>query len=86
VTVTAGAPIALIDDELTLTAETPEDAVLAALTSCRAGTLITLYPGRDTKPDRSEQLLTRLRERFPDTEIESYPGGQPFYDYVVSVE
>jgi uncharacterized protein len=80
-------PIALIDDALTDTGDTPEAAALAAL--ARAGvdrSVVTIYLGRDTEEDNGEALATGVRERFPDTEVEVRPGGQPFYDYLISVE
>jgi dihydroxyacetone kinase-like predicted kinase len=87
VSVEPGGPIALIDDELSLTAPSPEDAALAAVERRSAGSgLITVYPGRDIEEARAAVLVKRLRERFPEAELELHPGGQPFYDYLVSVE
>jgi dihydroxyacetone kinase-like predicted kinase len=47
---------------------------------------VTVYLGRDTDPSRGEALATRIGEGFPSSEVEVRPGGQPFYDYVISVE
>jgi dihydroxyacetone kinase-like predicted kinase len=80
-------PIALIDDELTDAAETAEDAAIAALDRINAErALVTIFLGRETEPERGEALAERVRERFANTESEVLPGGQPFYDYVISVE
>jgi DAK2 domain fusion protein YloV len=80
-------PIALIDDELTDAAATPEDVALAALERTGADrAIVTLYSGRDTELDRAEALAARVRERFPTAEVEVRSGGQPFYDYIISVE
>lgn len=80
-------PIALIDDALTDAASTAEDAALAALARVEADrALVTLFLGRNTEPERGEALAARVRERFSEAEVEVRPGGQPFYDYVISVE
>ena len=80
-------PIALLDDELSDAAETPEDAALAALQRVVAArAVVTIYLGRDTGTDRGEALATRLADHFPGVEIEVREGGQPFYDYLISVE
>lgn len=80
-------PIALIDDELTDAAPTPEGAALAALARTGADrAIVTLYHGRDTAPDHADRLAAEIRTRFPTAEVEVRPGGQPFYDYVLSVE
>jgi dihydroxyacetone kinase-like predicted kinase len=80
-------PIALVDDELTDAAETPEDVALAALARTAAdGAVVTIYAGRDTEAGRADDLAARVHERFPDAEVEVRSGGQPFYDYVISVE
>jgi uncharacterized protein len=80
-------PIALIDDQLTHAAGTPEDAALDALAQVGGdGAVIAVYLGKDTAEERGEQLAGAIRERYPDAEVEVCPGGQPFYDYVISVE
>lgn len=48
--------------------------------------LISLYYGRDTREDDAEELGERLREEFPDCEVEIAPGGQPLYYYIISIE
>jgi DAK2 domain fusion protein YloV len=87
VAVSPDQPIALIDDELTDAAESAEDAVLAALARINAErALVTVFLGRSAEPDRGEALAARVRERFAGSEVEVLSGGQPFYDYVISVE
>jgi len=82
-----GQPIALLDDELSDVAETPEDAILAALARATpAQAFITLYTGRETDATRAEGFAARIRACYPEAEIEVRPGGQPFYDYLISVE
>jgi dihydroxyacetone kinase-like predicted kinase len=80
-------PNALIDDELTDAAATAEDVALAALERTGADrAIVTIYSGRDTDTERVDALAGRVRERFPTAEVEARSGGQPFYDYIISVE
>ena len=48
--------------------------------------LISIYYGEDVSEDDAQALGEALEEEYPDCEIEVYPGGQPIYYYVVSVE
>ena len=48
--------------------------------------LISIYYGQDVTEDEANTLGEELMEEFPDCEVEVYPGGQPIYYYVVSVE
>jgi DAK2 domain fusion protein YloV len=87
VAVRPGQPIALLDDELSDAGESPEDAAIAALARSGAdGAIVTVFLGRDTPAERGDALADRIREQFPSAEVEVRPGGQPFYDYLISVE
>ncbi len=48
--------------------------------------LISVYYGKDTKEEDAEALADRLREAFPDLEVEVAAGGQPLYYYIISIE
>lgn len=48
--------------------------------------LISIYYGEDTKEEDAVALGEALMDEYPDCEVEVYPGGQPIYYYVVSVE
>lgn len=48
--------------------------------------LISVYYGKDTKAEDAEALGDRLREEFPDCEVEVASGGQPLYYYIISIE
>lgn len=88
VRVDEGQTIAVVDDELTLAVPTPEEAVVQALDSLtgEATSLITLYYGAETTVACADALAGDLRRRFPGHEVEVHFGGQPDYDYIVSLE
>jgi len=88
VKVREGQIIAIVDDELKLAAETAEEGVQRALEGIEAegASLITLYYGADTRQGQAESLGDRIREAFPQYDVEVVYGGQPHYNYIVSVE
>lgn len=48
--------------------------------------LITLFYGADLSTINANQLADRVRERWPNQEIELVDGGQPHYQIILSVE
>ena len=48
--------------------------------------LISVYFGKDVKEEDAEALGDRLREKFPNCEVEVASGGQPLYYYIISIE
>jgi DAK2 domain fusion protein YloV len=48
--------------------------------------LITLYFGADLTSKQANQLADRIRQRWPEQEIEVVEGGQPHYQLILSIE
>jgi DAK2 domain fusion protein YloV len=48
--------------------------------------IITLYSGEGVSPLETEALAARIRERYPEQELELVDGGQSHYPYIISVE
>ncbi|MGI9953523.1 DAK2 domain-containing protein [Moorellaceae bacterium AZ2] len=48
--------------------------------------LVTLYFGGGLSTLEAEALLQPIRERFPQVDFELYYGGQPLYQFIISVE
>ena len=87
VKVNEGDVIAIVDDELTLAAPSPEEAVMQALEGLAGqGSLVTLYGGGESNASISQTLAGNIRDRFSSYEVEVVDGGQPHYDYIVSLE
>lgn len=88
VRVKEGQIIAVVDDELTLAAESAQEAVSRTLEGLATAesSLITLYYGADSVEREAEALADELRERYPGHEVEVVFGGQPHYNYIVSLE
>ncbi len=48
--------------------------------------IITIYYGDDTQPAEAEQVSASIREQYPQLQVDVVQGGQPHYNYIVSVE
>ena len=48
--------------------------------------IITIYYGMDTSPAEAEQVSANIRDKYPRLQVEVVRGGQPHYNYIVSVE
>ena len=66
----------------------PEDVLGEVLARVNPGKaeVITIYYGADTTPADTEQVVASIREKYPKLQIEVIKGGQPHYNYMVSVE
>ena len=47
---------------------------------------ISLFYGKDVNPAETGALIDRLKEKYPDIEIDCHEGGQPLYYYLISLE
>ncbi len=48
--------------------------------------VITIYYGADTKPAEAEQISVAICQQHPQLQVEVVKGGQPHYNFIVSVE
>ena len=68
-----------------------EDIVETSIASVEAmvdedSELISIYYGKDMREENAEELASKIRERWPDCDVELNNGGQPVYYYILSVE
>ena len=88
VSVAEGQLIGLLDHDLVVAGNEPTEVLVSLLQRAEVsdGELVTLYWGeRLTKYD-ALAAQKRLNDTFPGTEFEVVAGGQPHYQYIVSVE
>ncbi len=81
-------PIGLLDGDLIATGKNDTDVlnqVLAKLDLDKAE-VITIYYGADTKTAEAEQISNSIREQHPQLQIEVVQGGQPHWNYIISIE
>ena len=81
-------PIGFLDGALVTVGNTNVDVLnqtLEKLDLAKAE-VITIYYGADTQITEAEQISNGLREQHPHLQIEIVLGGQPHYNYIISIE
>ncbi len=88
VAVKTGAVIGLLDDVLTVSGDDSATVALDLLGRMNAARaeLVTLYTGAGVPASVAESLSARIGRQYPHIAVEIVVGGQPHYDFIVSVE
>ena len=81
-------PIGFLDGELVVAGDDVIDTLgkVLAKVDLDAAEVVTIYYRGDAERTEVEPFIIRLREQHPELQIELVSGGQPHYDYIVSVE
>jgi DAK2 domain fusion protein YloV len=48
--------------------------------------LITMFHGENTTPEEAQEMAEMIEEKYPDLEVELQYGGQPHYQFILSIE
>lgn len=88
VAVQAGEIIALFNRKLVFSATDLEAACLGLLEKANAADfeLITLFYGSDVSKHEANHIADTIRTTYPDLDIELQDGGQPHYQFIISIE
>ncbi len=88
VNVKQGEVITLLDGKLVASSKSIEDGVMGFLKKAKAEEkeLITLYYGEGISQSDANRIVDVVREAYPSQEIELQDGGQPHYQFIISVE
>jgi len=88
VNVIEGQVIALLDGKLVTSAENVEEGVLDMLGKAEASEheLVTLFYGQDMPRAEANRIADVVREKYSNLEVEVQEGGQPHYQFIISVE
>jgi DAK2 domain fusion protein YloV len=88
VNVKQGEVIALLDGKLVASAASVEQAALELLGKAGAEhhELVTLIYGEDTTQNDANHIADAVRQAYPNLEIELQNGGQPHYQFIISIE
>jgi len=80
--------IGLLDGHLLAVNDEPDDVLseLLARIDLDKAEVITIYYGDDTDEAEAERVSTSIREQHPNLQVEVVSGGQPHYNYIVSIE
>ena len=80
--------IGFVDGDLVAVDDNPGgalDKVLARLNLDQAE-VVTIYYGADTEPAEAQEVSRGIQQQHPQLQVEVVRGGQPHYNYIVSVE
>jgi len=88
VQVKEGEVIGLLNGELVASGNDVEEMVMHMLEEMHAADyeIITLFYGEDVSQAEAEALGERIRQAYPDQEVEVVSGGQPYYHFILSAE
>ena len=81
-------PIGLLDGDLLAVGESALEVLNKMLSKLNLSKIevITIYYGADTKSAEAEQVASDIRNQYPQLQIEVVRGGQPHYNYIISIE
>jgi DAK2 domain fusion protein YloV len=88
VNVKDGQVIALLDGKLVVSAETVEQGVMDLLEKADAADheLVTLFYGEGMTHAEANRMKDVIGQKYPNLEIEVQEGGQPHYQFLISIE
>ncbi len=80
--------IGLLDTDLVAVGNTSLDVLNQILEKIDLGEaeVVTIYYGQDVENTEAENISNNIRERYPNLQIEIVRGGQPHYEYIISIE
>jgi len=88
VDVKKGEIIVLLNGKLVLATDTLEKACLGLMEAAHTEyfELVTLFYGADTPHTEVNRIADAIRNAYPEIEVEVQEGGQPHYQFIVSIE
>jgi dihydroxyacetone kinase-like predicted kinase len=88
VDVKEGQVIGLLDGKLSVSSDDIESVCLQILDKAQTTNyeLITLFYGSDLSHSEANRIADKIRIAFPNQEVEVQDGGQPHYQFIISIE
>jgi uncharacterized protein len=83
-----GQVIALLDGKLVVSSESVEQGVMDLLEKAEADEheIVTLFYGEGMTHADANRIADDIREKYPMLEVELQEGGQPHYQFILSIE
>ncbi|MBN2240994.1 MAG: DAK2 domain-containing protein [Dehalococcoidales bacterium] len=80
--------IGLLDDELLAAGQNTLEILekIFAKIDMNQNEIVTIYYGAETKPEEAQEVSESIRQKYTQLQVEVVKGGQPYYDYIVSIE
>jgi uncharacterized protein len=78
----------LLDGKLVVSAETVEQGVVELLEKANAAEyeLVTLFYGEGMPHVEANRIKDVISRKYPNLEVEVQEGGQPHYQFLISIE
>ncbi len=84
--IVSGQMLGLVNGNIACIADSPLECVEKLTDSMKESSYITLLYGSDVNEEEAEKVRAMVEKKKPDSEVDLFYGGQPLYDYVISVE
>lgn len=80
--------IGLLDTDLIAVANTAVDVLNQVLGEINLddAEVVTIYFGQDVSQEDAEEISSSIREKYSELQMEVVRGGQPHYEYIISIE
>jgi len=80
--------IGLLDTDLVAVGNTSLDVLNKVLEEIdmAESEVVTIYYGKDVAQPEAEKVSNNIKEKYPNLQIEVVRGGQPHYEYIISIE
>lgn len=80
--------IGLLDTDLVAVGNTALDVLNKVLSEIELedAEVVTIYYGQGVEQNEAEKLSSSIREKYSNLQIEVVHGGQPHYQYIISIE
>ncbi len=82
----AGSYMGLCDRKIGYTGRSSRAIILKMLSNFPEASFVTVLYGADVAVEDAEKLVESMKQKLPEAEFSLVWGGQPLYDYVISVE
>jgi len=81
-------PIGILDGDLIAVGKDNTEVLnqVSARLDLGKAEVVTVYYGADTEAAEAEQIVSSLREQYPQLQVELVRGGQPHWNYIISIE
>jgi hypothetical protein len=88
VDVEEGQLIGILNGKLVVSGESICDTTLSLLSKANMDLKerVTLFTGNNLSDEELNKTVTAIQERFPNHEVEIHEGGQPHYQFLISLE
>ncbi len=86
--ISEGQAIGLLDGKLLAAGDKVDEVIFDFLAriGLDGASLVTIYYGADTSEVEADQISSKIRQQYPTPEVGVVNGGQPHYNYIISVE